>query len=236
MIFRINFVLISVFCLLVGFLFINVALAEEPEVIFSWKANSYAPEWFGGKIFPINQSKITTSFEAVSQNNSDFGKILNLSSKNIKWFVNNSLYKEGKGLKSVVITKDDFPRDNIEVKINFEIFDENKNYNLFVNRYFSIPIVSPEIVISHKKTDLLVSLNEKINFKAFPFFFSGSLKNLTAKWTVNSIQVERDFENLFDLVLNIASESPTKQVTVEGFINNLNNQRESASKSILFKF
>ena len=75
------------------FLFFNFANAQtvtqttsRPQFMVSWQAQSYAPSWYQGKIFPTKGSRINVVFELV-----DGGKIADLSKLKVRWYLNDKL-------------------------------------------------------------------------------------------------------------------------------------------------
>ncbi|KKS82762.1 MAG: hypothetical protein UV58_C0005G0016 [Candidatus Wolfebacteria bacterium GW2011_GWC1_43_10] len=238
-IYKMSFKKIKILILVIGtmavFWTVNLALAAEPLLLFSWKAQNFVPDWFGGKSLPINQTKILMSFEAVSQSQADLGKIMDVSEKEISWYVNDKTVGKGKGLKSVTVTKDDFPRDSIDVKIKGEFYDADAKESYFVNKYFTVPISEPEIVLSYKKTENYFSLNETARFDLFPFFFNVASDFLDIGWRVNEREINPLLrENLF-LDLKVSDMPPTGQVRISASAKNARDVLEDASKSLIFK-
>ena len=59
---------------LIGFVG-HIGYAQNaPQFMVSWQADSYAPSWYQGKIFPVHGSRIKIGFELT-----DNGKIIDLS-------------------------------------------------------------------------------------------------------------------------------------------------------------
>ncbi|BCX15914.1 MAG: hypothetical protein KatS3mg098_143 [Candidatus Parcubacteria bacterium] len=223
-----------------GLLFFSIrdTRAAEPLFVFSWKALNFAPSWYQGKILPVNQTKIVVSFEAISTNKSDYGKVLDLSNRNIIWYVNGEKLTQGRGLQQVVITKDNFPHDALEVNIRGEYFDTDltslQNTPSLYNKRFYIPITEPEAVLSYKKNDNYFTVGEVANFNLFPFFFNASDNFLKVNWRVNNSWIQPSNDNEFSLKLEIADIPPSGYVTLVGAVYNLKNKLENSSKSITF--
>ncbi|MCX7616164.1 MAG: hypothetical protein N2Z68_02120 [Patescibacteria group bacterium] len=217
----------------------GVARASEPLFIFSWKALNFAPSWYPGKVLPVNQTKIIVSFEAISTNQEDYGKVLNLDDKNVIWFVNGVKVAQGKGLKSIVLTKDDFPRSELEINIKGEYQDndlsfQNKNLPLY-NKHFYIPLTKPEITLSNKKIDDNIKVGEVVEFKLIPFFFNVENADfLITSWRINDNYLQSSEEDRFSLRVEVADLPPTGLLVVTGAVENLKDRLETVSKSIIF--
>lgn len=221
------------FILGLSFIFIKPVLAAEPQALFSWKAQNYVPVWYEGKSFPINRTTITASFEAVSQSRADFGKIIDLSNTDIKWYFNNNLVKEGNNLKTISVVKDDFPRNVVNIKVSFNFSDSDSGENYVTNQYLAIPIYSPDVVILTNKQDLTTSVNGILNLKAVPFFFNAVSDYLNLNWSVNGQSVPLGSDP-YGLDLKIGSDVPYQQARINISASNPDNVLEQASKSILF--
>ena len=109
------------------------------------------------------------------------------------------------------------------------------SYSYFVNKYFTVPISEPEIVLSYKKTENYFSLNETARFDLFPFFFNVASDFLDIGWRVNEREINPLLrENLF-LDLKVSDMPPTGQVRISASAKNARDVLEDASKSLIFK-
>src|SRR3989344_1635798 len=72
------------------------AQTRPPELLMTWRANTYAPADFSGKILPIANSHITASFELV-----DRGKAVDVSRETVYWYVNDDLVSNKPGMEQV---------------------------------------------------------------------------------------------------------------------------------------
>lgn len=202
-----------------------VGAQTSPQFLISWQSDSYVPDWYQGKIFPANGSRIDISFELLEN-----GKIADISKTIVRWYVNNNLVineKNGTGIKNYSFINNDVYRGNdIEVKITLP------NYKgAIIDRIINIPVKSQEAVIGPSYFDNKVSTGKSV-FYAWPFFFNiKNLNDLSFNWVVNG-QKAKNFGQA-PSVLNLNVEQGTlsgTKVDVNVNIMNSKNQMESASK------
>lgn len=171
------FGLVALFCLF--FSQYNFSFAQSsPQFIISWGSKSYVPSWYQGKIFPINNSLIGIGFEII-----DGGRIANISSKKIRWYVNDKLVKnekDGLGIKSLELNTSSYNGANINIRIVILGYDNKNN----LNKSIEIPIVGPEVVIDNSNIDSRVDIGVN-KFKAHPFFFNNDTDNFIVDWAIN---------------------------------------------------
>jgi len=230
---RFVYFVIALFQIIIGtFLFSKVANAAEPKFMITWKSSNYAPSWFDGKIFPINNSSITVSFEAISQNKEDFGKILDLKDKEVRWYINGDQVGSGYGKKLFSFKNGDFSGSDIDIRISLEYFDVELEKSYFVDKYFVIPIKSPEIIIENKSFSSQYPIGSKINLRAIPLFFNSLPELLNIQWNINNKIIENIFPNLLEAQINIESEIPGNRIRVNVFGNKLGSPSESGASTI----
>ncbi len=208
--------------LLSGFIVIAKAQSDAPQFLVSWSADSFAPSWFKGKIFPTFNSIIKVSFELV-----DNGKIVNLSQTPVRWYINDNLYENeqnGLGIKAISF-RDNTTYNGNDINVRISIPDYNGN-NL--DEIITIPIKNPEVVIDSPYYNGNVSKGSYY-FTVWPFFFSGS--NLITKWYVNgqAASNSQSDSNIFNLAIGDQNQSP---ITIENQTQNLSNDLERAQKLI----
>ena len=149
------------------------AQTTEPDFLFTWKASSYAPNDFLGKILPTDRSSITVSFELIER-----GRIVSLAKSDIYWYVNEDFFKGGAGLQEITFRANGVGKQGVRIKIN-----DYQGQTLV--KSLEIPSVKPEVVIpipfpGGKPSGL------KIQLQAQPFFFNVSNPDdLDFSWMVN---------------------------------------------------
>lgn len=221
--------LIQAFLFLLGLVFLLLPLittAASPKFLVSWQVQNYAPSWYQGKVLPIYQTPIEITFELV-----DGGKLADLSTTKIRWYINDKLVKneiDGLGIKSLKIITPDY--NGNETKIRMSIVDY-RGSNL--EHIVSIPVIGPEVVINAPYPDRKIN-RELSAFQAFPFFFNiKNLNELSVGWSANrQVFKTQPGSNLWQLDFRADSSTPSGYlIDLEVVINNVLNQLEFASKN-----
>jgi len=211
--------------------------AAEPDFLVSWKANNYVPESFLGKSFPIYQTPVTISFELISRNVADAGKIFDISDRDVRWYVNSRLIGKGNGLKTFTIKNSFFEGGKMNVKISVAFFDaeaKKGSQEYFANTYLTIPVVSPKIVIQHASFQRLVSAGSMLDVRALPLFFNGAVNSLNVAWDVSGQKPQQTSQNPFELRISLPSPLPLDSLRVLATIGGMTDSRNRASGSLLF--
>jgi hypothetical protein len=103
-----------------------------------------------------------------------------------------------------------------------EYFDPELKYSYFVNKYISIPLSSPHVVLNRVVPGNLVSVGSKTTISATPYFFKAPLKNLSIKWIVDGKEIETDPKDPWNLNLSIASNYPKgKQIFISTVVKDI---------------
>ncbi len=202
--------------------------AQEYEFLTSWKADSFAPFWYGGKILPSRGSRVTVSFELLNS-----GKISNLSNTAVRWYVNDNLAKNersGLGIKDYSFVVTDYPGNNTEIRISIP---NHNGQNL--NKIIEIPVVSPEVNIESPNLTL-GDISKNAIFKASPFFFNvKTINNLSFQWTANG-QTAGIYKGSNILDFNVDPKvGLNSQINLKITAKNLLNEMEFVNKEIQFQ-
>jgi hypothetical protein len=201
--------------------------ATEPFLYLTWNARSYVPDSYLGKIIPGSNSPIIVSLEAIQD-----GKVADLRSSTIKWYVDGELFSSAIGQKSFTIRTPKKLTSGI-MSIRAEVIDK---WDRIKMKTVDIPMSPPVVVL--KSNYLSRSFGEnKISVSAFPYFFGAtSLSDLVFSWKVNG-QAVNSAENpqVVDISFNQDAE-PGSSITVEGSVSNPNGVREAATKREIFKY
>ena len=203
---------------------VNAQTASAPRFMVSWQANSLAPSWYRGKIFPTTGSRVTVKFELV-----DNGKIIDLSKTAIRWYVNNDLKlneTNGLGIKSYSYITGDYVGNDINIRISIP------NYNgSTLDNVITIPIVSPEVVINAPFSDKTVPPG-KVSLEAIPFFFNaGNINNLLFAWNSNGQAAGSTSNPLLNLNIDPATLQGTA-ISLSVVVKNISNELEAAAKNL----
>lgn len=202
-----------------------------PRFLISWRAQSYAPAWYQGKILATRGSWVDASFELIEK-----GKIIDLSKKKVRWYVNDDLRRnedDGLGIKNYSFTLDDLARDDVELRIVIVDYSEDGDE---IGQSVIIPLASPEVVIDAPYSASRVPSGTSY-FKAHPFFFNiRDLSKLSFNWSVGGRPAESNAINTSVLKLNIDKLAPSGfGLDIQATINNLMDEMEFASKRIKMK-
>ncbi len=183
----------------------------------SWQANSYVPYFYQGKVLPTNNSEVTTSFELLSD-----GKVSDISRKNIRWYLDNQLYKSGVGLKNISFIVDQFKRDDYQLKVSVDGVDYPA----------VIPVASPEVVIDNPYYNN--SVKPGINlFRALYYFFNiKNVRELSHVWSANSITTESRANNPDILELEVPVAAVGSEINLNLSVKNKKNNFEFADDKI----
>jgi hypothetical protein len=197
------------------------------QFLTSWQAQSYAPFWYQGKIFPTRGTPVEISFELLNK-----GKATDLSQTKIRWYVNEQLSANednGLGLKTLKIVIPDYAGHETNVRI--AIVNYLGGDTLYKN--IAIPVVAPETVIEAPYADRKIGFGQSV-FKAAPFFFNvKNLDNLSIDWSTGEQEVENQSTNSWLLNLNIEPTTPSgAAISLSAEIKNILNELEFAVKSI----
>lgn len=164
--------------ILFAILFYTPAARAQTTVqpLITWKTTgSYIPSFYQGKAFPTYGSKITASIEIISE-----GKIANLQSQTIYWYVNGTLIGGGAGVQQIT-----FPvigaSPNVQIlKASLPSWSGGS-----IAPSVQIPMVNPVAVIYSPYPGGEFSAST-ISAKALPYFFNISSPNdLSYTWSAN---------------------------------------------------
>ena len=89
----------------------------RPQIVISWRAESYAPPAYSGKILPTAGSPITVSFDVI-----DGGKPANLSGQIIYWYLNSDLIENRNGVQSVTFNAPSRAPSILELRIELPAY------------------------------------------------------------------------------------------------------------------
>ncbi len=233
----IKYSVISVFLVILAQLFLPTSVfAADPQFMVSWNASSFAPQWYQGKILPSKGSRVNISFELIGQDKTNLGKVLDLSNRLVKWYVNNQYYDQGQGLKSISFPINKWiASDNLSVRISSEVENPSDGSVSFVDNYITIPIVNPEVVIFNKNFSNIINANSMISLSSAPFFFNANLLyDIVPTWTVENKKFGGIANDPFSLSVNFGKNINSGIVDIGLTAQNANNPIESAQSSISF--
>lgn len=203
-------VMVIVMVVIMVFLVLNLTKAQtEPEFLITWKANSYVPPDYQGKILPIENSVITMALELIEN-----GRIADLSRNEIRWSIGDEV-QSAFGKKSFSFQIGQFNRADQRIRV------EILNYRgRILEKFIEIPLAKPEVFIQNLGNNA---------FEAKPYFFNvNNLKQLIFSWSVNGQNAAGTVENPQILQLKINGQ-PINPIEIKLRVSNLLNEIESAS-------
>ena len=181
--------------------------AQGPEFLFTWNADTFIPEWYEGKAFPSYGSTLSVSFEIIEKNGSNKGKLIDLSNREIRWYVGGDLARTGVGLQSLRIRNEDYPGKSISVRVSVpNYYDAELGRSYDVSHYESIPIVSPRLVGDYQQFDNKLLPGKKMFLSIHPFFFNGSNESMRVTWKIGGEEVLVDPSEKYSLYINVPQE------------------------------
>lgn len=157
-----------------------------PQFMVSWKADSYAPSWYQGKILPSKGSRVNVGFELIQN-----GKIVDLSKNRVRWYINDKLAKNetsGLGIKDFSFVVSDYGGEETEVKIAVlpcESRCEGYKGGGILYKTTTIPVSNLEAVIDAPYKNRAVAYGKNSFFAHLFFFNIGDLSKLSFEWLVN---------------------------------------------------
>ncbi|MDI6717724.1 MAG: hypothetical protein QMD86_01595 [Patescibacteria group bacterium] len=218
-----NFIQVLIIIVFISAFFKNANAAVE--FMTSWSAQSYAPTWFQGKIFPTFGSRVDVSFELV-----DNGKITDLSKNAVRWYLNDAMMKNensGLGIKNIFFIPK-YGYDSAEIKISVPDYKGQA-----LTKIFSIPVKSPEVSIEQSFYEN-PSRGSNI-FTMRPFYFNiNNLNNLSFKWLVNGEEANLSNNAVFNLQISSDTQSGVG-INIEARAENPKNTIESANKLLYLR-
>lgn len=169
------------------------AQVSAPQAILSWKARSYAPASYQGKVLPGSNAPLLISLDVFEN-----GKLINVSDKKIYWYMNDLLIDRGVGLQSISVRAPQTLGGGT-ASIRATIPDYSSDG---LGKGVDIPVVSPSVVIeAPTNSDKLFS--KTLQLKVTPYFFTVSdLSFLKFSWEVNGKTAETA-EDPQNLIINI---------------------------------
>lgn len=193
--------------------FTNFSSAQTvPEFMITWKANSYVPPNYQGKILPTTETQVDMAMELI-----DNGALANISGNTIRWFVNGKLQKSGVGTKTFSFTT---PNSRTTQNVDVAIV---RYRGADITKRVQIPVVAPEVTIGGGPNI----------FKTLLYFFNiRNLSQTNITWTANGTQTEGVVENPEIINLNTANLPFGTEINLSVTAQNAFKPLETATKSI----
>lgn len=175
--------------------------AKSPQFVVSWKPAVYAPVWYEGKLLPVVDSSVRVSFEAIDQNDPYAGKVIDISKREVRWYVGGNLVRKGIGLQTLTIQNKDYSGSPISLKIAFDFSDNETGERYFAEYFTSIPVVERKLLLVRRAMSNVLAPGAQATWYAVPLFFSSAPNASQIKWTVNGKPVSSVEGNPFALTV-----------------------------------
>lgn len=223
-----------VFVIASGMLGILSANAAGPQFLVSWKTSTSAPSQYLGKTLPVTGSTITVYFELIGVSGNQAGKILDLSNSEVRWYVNGNQISRGNNIKSLSFVTSDNNDTSTDVKISAEYFDPDAGYSHLVDKYISIPLSHPQVVINRSIAGGTVAVGSETRLYALPYFFNTLIKNLSIQWSADGQNIPTDSKDPWNLSVNIGSNFVSgAQVKISAIVQNMFDSTMQAQKDFV---
>lgn len=203
----------------------SLAQKTAPQFLVTWRASSYAPADYRGKILPTPNSLINISFELIVG-----GKPADLSKQTIYWYLNDDLLTSGPGKQSIgFVPMGSSDTDTASVRIQIPGYSADLLLDTI-----DIQLVSPTAVIYHPAINNNFSGNS-LQVTAVPYFFNvDSPSSLNYSWNVNG-ETPANLEEPSQLTMNMNPSTPSGSAfDVELNVTNPRHQSEAATVETMF--
>lgn len=162
------------------------AQTATPQVLITWKAlQSYVPSFYPDKAMPSYGSPVMASVELLSQ-----GKMLNIKSQTIYWYLNENLIDGGIGVQTITFLPYDVPPNSLTLRVELPQY----NGGTFLTAQTLVQTLQPVAVIDAPFPARQTGSNP-ITVSALPYFFNtAAAANLSYAWSVNG-QAGQNTEN-----------------------------------------
>jgi len=194
------------------------------EGILTWQAESYVPQGYRGKALPTQSSFVKAAFELLEN-----GKPADLSNRELRWFLNDTLFAKGRTIKTIRFQAS-IGNDNSHF-VRVQVTDGR---NILFEKATEISVVRPRVNILPPFRENKIDRGTH-EFNVIPFFFNvRSLSDLFFTWTVNNQTPSAEgVDEPSKLSVPIASDVPAGvPLTLSVFVSNKSDPLESASREL----
>jgi hypothetical protein len=143
--------------------------------VLTWKAGTYAPTGFTGKLLPSSESLVAVALSAFRNN-----RTIPLDKQLVRWYLNDQLISSGVGMTTFMTASPNLPGGDFSIKAELPNLPENSAV-----RSITIPNISPRIVL---RPEAAISSLRKFPFllRSEPYFFNiTNPAELKFDWQVN---------------------------------------------------
>lgn len=194
---------------------------SSPEFLVSWRAHTYVPSTYQGKILPVRGSRITAGVSLAEGN-----RLADISRSEIRWYLNGRLVQSGIGLQQATINLPATSNADNQLQI---IVDYKGNE---LEKTIQIPIANPKITITTSSPSYALQLSNLLS--AVPYFFNAvTINDFIFTWTVNGDTILNTVPQPNYLTLQLEpSSNQSIPFLVNAYVQNRLNPQETASRRI----
>ncbi len=197
--------------------------ATEPRLFITWRADTYAPAYFSGKLMPTGNSVVNASVGLF-----DDGRFVDLSMRQIYWYLNGEFAAGGVGLQRIYFRTPSRPGDVVALRAQLPDYRGK-----VILKTISVPVVFPEAVIEAPAPIGKIT-GDSFLFFARPFFFNVKrFSDLVISWQINGQPPEFTTEPE-TLALDLTKTSSGATVGVALDMATPNRLFESGRKELFF--
>lgn len=199
------------------------AQETRPELLITWRASSYVPLGFEGRVFPSEGTPVLAALEVIDGR----GRLVDLSLETIYWYLDGDLIRGGTGIQQASFRA---RRGANALRVQLPDFPGR-----MLLKTVMIPGISPEAVIGKEKAGDYISGSTRV--WAYPYFFNvADVSALEMAWTVNG-QKPSNLENPEILDINLSPETPNNSnLNIGLVIKNKGGVPEAASDILRLVF
>ncbi|MDP3947412.1 MAG: hypothetical protein Q8Q41_01820 [bacterium] len=196
----------------------------DTKSILTWQAESYVPQGYRGKTLPTQGSFVTAAFELLED-----GKSADLAKREMRWFLNDTLFAKGLGLKTARFQAS-VGADNSHF-VRVQVTDGR---NILFEKSVEISIVRPRVSILPLPAAGTLARGAH-EFRAIPFFFNTkSIDEILFSWNVNGQTPSTEgVDEPFKLSFAVPTDTPLgTPLTLSVFTNSKKEPTEMVSKEL----
>lgn len=202
------------------------AHAAENNIILTWRAGSYAPPAYTGKLLPSSKTMVALAVSVFKD-----GKMVSLEKELVRWYINDLLVDSGIGKVMAIAASPEIPNGDFAVRV--ELPNLNGEGTI---REIEIPSVPPRLTL---RPDTAPSAIQSLPLllKSEPYYFNISdPAQLTYTWKVDGTPVPAT-ENPFWLKISAQNNSvaPPKSIRVQLSATHGNSILEKAGIDVQLK-
>ena len=170
-----------------------VSAQTSAQVLLTWKADSFVPATYTGKVLPNENSEVSVVLQLLVA-----GRPVPSDNLEIKWYVNNKIIPESANLSTLEISGSEFVASSYSV-----LAIVRTPAGELVNQRVEIPVSEPRLVIDMPYPDKIVG-EKDVYLGAIPYFFDIQIpEEIRFSWEINDNLVAiRAQSILFDIENN----------------------------------